>query len=214
LNRLRCVCLLLAWLAVAGSVAPAGALPITLTLVPSSAVLIEGQTLTVDVVVAGLTELDGDFVEEIPLESFDLDLQFDTSRLQYTSLTFDTSLGDPDDSGETFVSGPGNPSDTGLVLMFEFSLLSTAQLLALQSAPFTLATIMFEALALPGSTELLLTGLDDSSLGSPGGVPRGIGFGLEAPSSLFVSILPEPGTAALVIAALVLLGWRERRARA
>lgn len=211
LNRLRCACLTLL-LASAALAAPASALPITLTLAPSATLLTPNQTLSVDVVVAGLTELVGEFVQEIALEGFDLALQFDETRLSYQSLTFGTSLGQPSNS---FVSGPGaNPNGTGLVTMLEFSGLTAGQLLALQSAPFTLATITFKALALPGTTQLELVNLDDASLVSPGSVPRGIDFGLAPPSALTVEILPEPGAAALLLAAAALLARRASARRA
>src|SRR5262249_51379626 len=83
--------------ALLGGAVPAAALPLTLTLVPSSTTLAKGQSFTVAVVVGGLTEFNGDTFSEIALESFDLHLQFDTSRLQYTGLAFGGSLGDPTD---------------------------------------------------------------------------------------------------------------------
>ncbi len=203
MTRLLRAVWLLSW--VLGLSSSALALPVTLTLVPSAGSLLPGQTLSVDVVVGGLTEMAG----EIALESFDLDLSFDTSRLQFDSLSFGTSLGDPNDLGETFVFGPGTPSTSGVVLMGEFSLLTGAQLLALQSAPFTLATIGFTALANPGPAELEFINLDGSSLGGLAGRP--LGDELEPPAPLSVDILPEPGAAALLAATLVLL-WRRGRA--
>lgn len=185
----------------------AAALPVTLTLVPSSVSLIAEQFLTVDIVVGGLFD-DG----EIALESFDLDLSFDETRLQFTSLAFGSSLGNPNDSGETFVSGPGNPNSTGVVEMGVFSLLTGPQLLALQSAPFVLATIQFEALDNPGSALLELINLAGSSLGGLAGDP--LGDDLQTPGQLFVSVVPEPGAAALLAAAFALLARRVRPARA
>lgn len=204
-NRLlQCACLLLSSFGLAGA---AAALPVTLTLVPSSAVLTAGQPLSVDIVVGGLYD-----ETEIPLENFDLDLAFDSSRLQFTALGFGISLGDPEDSGETFVTGPGNPNGNSTVEMGEFSLLSTAQLLTLQSAPFVLATIQFEALDHPGSALLELINLSATSLGAPGGVP--LGGLLQAPGQLFVTVVPEPGAAALLAVAFALLARRARPARA
>ena len=80
MKRLLRVVWLLSW--ILGLSSSALALPVTLTLVPSALNRLPGQTLSVAVVVGGLTELAG----EIPLESFDLDLAFDTSRLQFDSL--------------------------------------------------------------------------------------------------------------------------------
>ena len=109
------------------------------------------------------------------------------------------------------MTGPGTPNVSGVVLMGEFSLLTAAQLLALQNAPFTLATIGFTALANPGSAELEFINLDGSSLGGVAG--RALGNELEPPASLFVTIVPEPGCISLLAAALALLALRRHAAR-
>jgi hypothetical protein len=196
-------CLLALSLAV-GWAGAARALPITLTLVPSAVSLAPDDTLTVTIAIDGLTDDEG----EIALESFDLDLAFDNTRLQFESLAFDINLGDPNDGFETFLSGPGNPNVNGVVEMGEFSFLTEAQLLALQDAPFALVTIEFTALDNPGGALLELINLTGTSLGGPGG--QALGDDLAAPSSLLVDVLPEPATATLLIAALALLGLRRR----
>ena len=205
----KLLCLAVSWLAAA---APAAALPLTLTLVPSDTTLAAGQTFSVAVVVGGLTQVDGDFVQEIALESFDLSLQFDTSRLQFTSLGFGSSLGNPDDSFETFTNGPGDANGTGVVTLGEFSFLTESQLLALQDAPFTLATLELKAGQTAGGTLLQLINLGASSLGGVAGLP--LGNQLEAPSALLVTVVPEPATAALALLSLVLLARRARASRA
>jgi hypothetical protein len=202
--RLPWLVLVSALLAVAS---PAAALPVTLTLVPSSPSVGVGQTLSVDIVVGGLSEFEGE--SEIALESLDLDLAFDTSRLAFEALSFGAFLGDPGDGAETFVSGPGTPNATGVVQMFEFSLLTEAQLLALQAAPFTLATVQFQALEGTGSTLLQLVNLDGSSLGGVAG--RALGDELAAPSALSIDVVPEPSLLALAAAALLALGRRRAR---
>jgi hypothetical protein len=194
--------LLLLGVGVAGG---ASALPITLTLVPSTLTLVAGQTLTVDVVVDGLDD-DG----EIALESFNLDLAFDESRLAFDSLSFGTSLGDPGDGDETFLLGPGNPNVNGVVELGEFSLLGEAALLALQSAPFVLATVEFTALANPGPLVLELVNLGSDALGGINGVP--LGDSLAAPDAIEVTV-PEPAMGALLLIALAPLGRRVRAAR-
>lgn len=196
-------CLLMLSLAV-GWAGAARALPITLALVPSAPSLAPDDALTVTIEIGGLTDDEG----EIALESFDLDLAFDNTRLQFVSLDFDIYLGDPNDGFETFLSGPGNPNVNGVVEMGEFSFLTEAQLLALQDAPFALVTIEFTALDNPGGALLELINLTGTSLGGPGG--QELGDDLATPSSLLVNILPEPATATLLIAALALLGLRRR----
>jgi hypothetical protein len=207
---MRLLCSVLLSIACAAGAAPAAALPVTLTLVPSSASVAAGQTLSVDVVVDGLTELVGDFEQAIALESFELDLAFDTGRLAFVSLSFGAALGDPENAGQTFLAGPGTPNATGVVEMLEFSLLTEAQLLALQVAPFTLATVEFLAGELLGETSIELVNLSGSSLGGVAG--RALGDELAAPSALAVEIVPEPGAAALALAAA--FGLRRRAARA
>jgi hypothetical protein len=188
-----------------GLASAAAALPITLTLVPSALVRNPGQTLTVSVVVGGLVGVEE---QEIALESFDLDLSFGTTRLQFNSLSFGSSLGTV---AETFRTGPGTPNTTGVVEMGNFSNLSEASLLALQSAPFTLATIQFTALNNPGNVVLKLINLSSSSLGGVGGAA--LGSQLQAPSSITVSIVtvPEPGAFLLLAAAFTLLAGRVAR---
>jgi len=195
-------------LSLLGSAAPAAALPLTLSLVPSSPNLGLGQSFSVSVVVGGLTELVGDNVQEIALESFSLSLQFDASRLQFQSLSFGGSLGDPNDAFETFLSGPGTPNSTGVVTLGEFSFLTESQLLALQSAPFTLATVGLRAVEGLGPTQLQLIGLDASSLGGVSG--RALGNLLQAPSPLNVTV-PEPAAATLVLLAFAGVVRRARR---
>ena len=200
---------LLVSLALVAAAQSAAALPITLTLVPSATTLTPGQTLTVDVIVSGL--VDG-ALAEIALESFDLDLAFDTSRLLFVSRTFGSSLGDPNDGDETFVSPVGNPNGTGVAQLSEFSFQTEAQLKALQSAPFTLATLEFQALALAGDAVLALANLDAGSLGGVGGVSLS-DTELTAPSPILVEILPEPGLLPLGAAALLALRRRSRAQR-
>lgn len=198
-----------------GLATSAAALPVTLTLLPSTLVLSAGQTLSLVVVVGGLDEDGGD--TEIPLESFDLDLAFPNTLLAYESdsLSFGTSLGNPNDTDETFVFGPGaNPNGIGVVGMGEFSSLTEAQLLGLQDAPFLLTTVSFTALANlqlsvvldPADANLKLINLSGSSLGGVGG--RALGDELAQPTLLLVTTVPEPSVAGLLLAAFALVGRR------
>lgn len=205
-KRLWKCALLASWLlCVAGA---ASAFPVTLTLVPSTVSLTAGQFVTVDIVIGGLFD-EG----EVALESFDLDLEFDNSRLLFTDVEYGGSLGDPEDLDETFVIPQTDPNANKVVRLNLFSNLTGPQLLALQSAPFLLASVEFQALAVPGSALIEFT-LPFSST-ALGGIPGGaIGDELTAPSQLFVTVVPEPGAAALLAAAFALLARRMRPARA
>jgi hypothetical protein len=184
------------------------AFPITLSLVPSSLSLDPGETLTVEVYVEGLEDEEE---SQVALESFDLEISFDKTRLSFDSLSFGITLGDPDDNGETFLTGPGTPNTTGIVEMGEFSFLSEVALLALQnSPPLLLATIEFTALNNPGAAVLAFSSLGSGSLGGMAGDP--LGDELDTPSALNVAIVPEPGAAALLLTGGALLA-RRRGAR-
>jgi hypothetical protein len=182
------------WLSCLGGAGAAAALPVTLTLVPSSTVLAAGETLSVEIVVGGLFD-----DAEIALESFDLELAFDDDRLAFQSFAFGGSLGGPN---QTFATGPGNPNVNGVVKLGLFSKLTEPQLLALQDAPFVLATIDFEALANPGPALLELINLYGGSLGGVAG--QELGALLEAPDPLLVTVVPEPGVVVLLAAASLL----------
>jgi hypothetical protein len=182
----------------------AHSLPITLTLEASATSLMDGESLTVTVKVDGLDD-DG----QVALESFDLDLSFDETRLSFDSITFGITLGDPDDNLETFITGPGTPNTTGVVAMGEFSFLSEASLLALQSSPpLLLATIEFTALDELGTAVFEFINLGSSSLGGVSGAA--LGDELTPPSALNVSIVPEPAVGVLLLAGLALAQWRRR----
>jgi len=119
--------------------------------VPASAISIElvplqstwqlGQSLTVDVVVSGLSS-GGEIVS-----SYDLDLAYMSTLLNATGIVFGTALGGPADS----VSGFNLLS--GVVDLFENSFLSDAALAAMQGDAVTLATLSFDAIGL-GTTPL------------------------------------------------------------
>jgi hypothetical protein len=185
------------------------AFPITMTLEASSTSLTPGETLTVTVEVDGLEDEEE---SQVALESFDLDLSFDVARLSFDSLTFGITLGDPNDNLETFLTGPGAPNTTGVVVMGEFSWLSEATLLGLQaSPPLVLATIEFTVLDNPGLAVLEFINLGSSSLGGIGG--RALGSELDSPSALQVTVVPEPATALLLLSAAGLLLGRRPGAR-
>jgi hypothetical protein len=186
--------------------ASAHALPITLVLDPGEgpSEFEPGETVTVELTIGGLH--DGE--AQIALESFDLDLSFDTSRLQFESLVFGSLLGNPADEDETFLIGPGTPNETGVVVMGEFSFLDEASLLALQTPTFALAWLEFTVLDNPGPAELELINLTDSSLGGVGG--NALGDDLATPAPLVLTVLPEPASGALLGFGALLLARRRR----
>jgi hypothetical protein len=73
---------------------------------------------------------------------YDLTLTFDPAVLAYDNVTFGTDL-DPDGFGPVQFVFPAS----GSVELFEISVDPSADLLALQPAAFTLATIVFDTLA-------------------------------------------------------------------
>jgi len=114
---------------------------ISIELVPLQSTWQLGQSLTVDVVVSGLTSA-GEIVS-----SYDLDLAYMSTVVNATGVIFGSALGGPADS----VSGFNLLN--GVVDLFENSFLSDAALDALQGDAVTLATLSFDAIGV-GTTPL------------------------------------------------------------
>lgn len=161
-------------------------LAISLDLVPNSPTVMAGDLLDVDVVISGLVAGGSPSVG-----AFDLDVSFDPAILSPTDVTFGPFLGDPNlfEALTDFTFLPG------IVDLAEVSLLSSAELDALQPDPFTLATLSFSAFA-SGTTTLTFSQIiiDDA-------------FGNKIP-------IPEPSTLPLLgagLAGLLAYGWRRHK---
>jgi hypothetical protein len=168
----------------AGSV-PAGATSVGLS--PSLPSFVTGDIVNVAAVISGLPTGSPPSVG-----AFDLSVAFDPAALFPLDVTFGPYLGDPllfEALTDVDLSSPG------IVNFAEVSLLSPAELDALQPGDFTLATLSFRALR-TGRTSLsyLAIRVDDA-------------FG----DKILVTAVPEPATLGLVLLGLSAAGTRLRR---
>jgi hypothetical protein len=174
------------------------ALGISLDVVPFSTSVMPGDSFSIDVVVS---ELGGEVVS-----AFDLDLSYDSSVVDATGVTFGLYLGDPAAAvPEAFTDVVLSP---GLVDFAEVSLLSDAQLLALQTGPapfsFSLATISFDALTFGTSPLTLSDNVDVKGLLALR-LDVDVGDGV-------VNVVPEPHAfVAFLVGALVVGGALRRK---
>ncbi len=115
---------------------PAAAGAVSIGFSPSAQAVDVGDPVFVDVVIS---DLNGEIVS-----AYDLDITYDASILTATDVTFGSFLGD-----EFFfeVFNDFDLSGSGVVDMAQLSLLSDADLAAMQPASFVLATIEFQAIA-------------------------------------------------------------------
>ena len=160
----------------------------------------DGSAVSVSLQISGL----GAFTAP-SLGTFDLDLRFDPSLLDFNSFVFgDPVLGDQLDlSGFGSITGMGTTPGSGVVNIYEVSLDSVTDLDNLQEPMFTLGILEFQPLQVGISFLFIdINELGDASGYSlPGTVRAGV-----------ISITPEPGSITLVAATLIalVLGGRRR----
>ena len=136
--------------------------------------------------------------------AFDLTLQFDPSRLSYVDFTLGPYLGDPVLEAVTAVTQIG----PGLIEATVVSLLTAADLEALQASDFRLGTLLLNVTAV-GTSNVTIGGvLSDAS-----GGPLNVSFG--GTTVIGAAAVPEPGTVPLLVSALAAIAAvaRLRRAR-
>ena len=170
------------------------ALAVSLDFAPNSVVVGGvGDTFDVDVVVSNLG---GEIVS-----AYDFDVLYDAALLNATAVAFGTSLGDPA-FFETFQAAT---LSAGAVNLAELSLLSDADLAALQSGPVTLATISFEVIAGTGAQGTELTF-------GPGGEGTIDIKGLNAAKlNVGARPIPEPSSAVLFVVGALIAGGAIRK---
>ena len=181
-----------------GAFAARDASALTLSFSPSSVSAGIGDSVGVDVVVSDLgTDL---------VAAFDLDVLYDPSVLQATSVVFGVHLGDPG-LFEAFTDF--DLATSGLVDFAEVSLLDAAQLAALQTSPFPLATLQFDVVG-AGASTLAFRFDGDNLLYGPTAEPLDV----VARDGSVVAVVPEPTAALLFAVGFALAGLHTRRARA
>lgn len=169
---------------------------VSIGLVPSDTVLLPGELVSVDVVVSGLGAGTTPTVS-----SFDLDLAFGAPQLAFSGIVFGSGLGS---GAQVLTSSTLLPGPT--VDFSAASLLSSAALDLAQPASFVLATITFQAGA-PGVSPLAITqALLANTIGGPGAnqIP------VDALVGASITVVPEPGTLALLALGLAALARRSR----
>jgi hypothetical protein len=158
--------------------AEAGA--VSIALLPSLSSVGVGDALGLEVVIAGL----GDGVAP-SLGSYDLDVSYDPALLSFGSVEFGSLLGGPADSLQSAAGG------AGVVDFAELSLLSPAELDALQGGSFTLATLHFTAIGAGASSLSVTQALAGNGVGRPLTVESVAG------ARVVAGAIPEPAAAAL-----------------
>jgi hypothetical protein len=171
---------------------------VELSIVPATASVDQGSSVSVDVVISGL----GNYAAP-SLGAFFAEIQFDDSLLDLSSVLYGPDLGDPTDPSETDIS---TTTGVSVVSLDEFSFVSDVELDVLQPSSFTLATVTFTGQAV-GVAGLSFGGVDLSDV---------IGTTIYPtlnPGSIQVNAtngVPAPATAALLLPCLLMLARRAR----
>lgn len=156
----------------------------TIEVIPSSQSVIVGSTTTADLFVSGL----GDGTAP-SLGTFDLDISYDSSILNFNNATFGTQLD---------IFGLGNvqfvTSGVGTINLFELSFDFANDLDILQASSFLMATLSFDALV-SGSSILSVT---LNALGDSAGNQLQAGLVAGNIDVQSVGVVPEPSSLPLI----------------
>lgn len=175
---------------------------VSLRFQPASLTADTGDTLSIDLVVDGLTSGGPDSVG-----AFDVDLLFDPSALSFLSAATGVGLG---------FSAEGYTTGGGVIDGFATSLESDATLDLLQGSTVTLATLSFDVLNLPAGsmTTLAINERDPLLFVSDGfGVDLPISTVSNAVVSNPLSKVPTPGILALLSIGLATLSYIRHKAK-
>lgn len=177
--------------------APASA--VSISLVPSSAVVGIGGFVTVDVVISGLGA-----GTPPTLSGFDLDVSFAAPPLSFAGTTFGTGLGSG--AGQVLTASALLPGPA--VYVSAASFLGSATLDAQQPGTFVLATLTFQAVAL-GTSPLAIA---DALLADTSAVPGGNEIPVDSVVGTSIDVVvPEPASALLLGVGLAALSGLRRR---
>lgn len=171
---------------------------VSLALSPATQSVTTGGAVDVDIVI---TDLGSGAAPT--LAAFDLDVSFDPSVLSFLSVDFGLDLGVP---GLDALTSAGLLAGPMRVDLAATSLLANATLDAQQPASFVLATLHFVALA-PGTSALAIT---QAVLADTAGGPGNNSIAADL-AGADVTVVPEPGTAALLAMGIALFHARRRR---
>jgi hypothetical protein len=157
---------------------------ITISVLPASQTVSPGDTVTLQLFISNLGgQIVGDF---------DLNIGFDSSLLTFNSYTLGGSLGAIPAQAFDFSLGEIGPGSLNLA---EVSTLSGAALDALQSDPFSLASIVFTVVALSPGTSTTVRITNVNALGDANGNALPVAA-VESATLIRsgVTTIPEPAT--------------------
>ena len=184
---------------------------LSIDLIPSSNTVAIGDTFTVDIRFSGVTEPVGDYRIGV---HFDHVLISDLTESRPTHDVFAGALGVPG-THTTAIWGVYENESLDIVYVAEIShWLQSSDLAALQSGPFTVATLYFLADDF-GTIDFCVTSTDIGAAGvfTAAGLWADYGQRLTVDEThgTSVSVIPAPGAVVLGFIGVGLVGWLRRR---
>jgi hypothetical protein len=174
---------------------------INLSLLPGAQNASPPQTVSLDLTISGL----GDHAAS-SLGGFDLNFNFDSTKLSFTGYTLGGLLGSVGSEADDLSTASGST-----INLYELSLLSPSELATLQPSGFTLATLSFQVTSL-GIRESTWVSFGTSNLLSD---ENGQPLVLAGTSNALIgNPIPEPSAIALFGLGFALLVVKRRRGEA